>query len=1038
MATRVDLPPLPPFDPHGDQSSLSQRWKAWIKRFDTYLIATNITDKKQRRAMLLYQAGPETQEIFETLTDTGEDYATAKEKLETYFSPKKNVDYEVFQFRQATQQVGETIDQFSTRLRKMAANCEFHNDEKEIKATIIQNCRSKRLRRYALREDLSLTDLITKARSLEISEVHATGMEEKMSTDTTPSDEVINQVKKQHKGKQSSRAPTHQRSKPPQPKDSSPSTCNRCGKNWPHSKQSPCPAKGQTCRECGKPNHFAKMCFSRRKPKQDKNQIKVIEQKDDSASSSDDEYIYSTGKEKSKIPTVKVTVNDVELEMFLDTGASTDILDEVTFQKINHDNKIILKPSSKRLFAYGASDQLTTIGQFEGTIQYQGIQCCVTIQVLKGDHGSLLSYKTATVLQILNLRVSCVQDQVTHQNVWFERYPTLFQGIGKLKDVEVQLHINEAVTPVAQQPRRIPFHIRQKVEAELLSLEKKGIIERVHGPTPWVSPLVIIPKKNEEIRICVDMRMANQAIERERHPMPTVDDLIHTLNGATVFSKLDLRSGYHQLPLAPESRYITTFATHEGLWRYKRLNFGTNSASEIFQKIIQDQLKNIPGALNISDDVIVYGKTQAEHDTALDAVCRQFAKSNLTLNKKKCQFNKSSITFFGFVFSDKGIAPDPKKVEAINNAPAPTTVSGVRSFLGMATYCAKFIPNFSDVSAPLREMTKKGTQFHWSQQHEQSFQQIKKLLTSAKVMAYFDQSKGTELTTDASPTGLSAILVQNTPDKQDGRVVAYASRTLSPVEQRYSQTEREALAIVWAIEKLHIYLFGSHFKLNTDCKPVQLIFDNPKSKPPARIERWNLRLQAYDFEVKHTQGSQNPSDFLSRHSIPREERKLLAEEYVNFLASNAVPKAMTLSEVQLATQHDKTLQCIFWLIQNQQWHRIDDLPEEHREANITELKLFRQVKEELTASEESSIILRNRCIVIPTALRNKAIQLAHEGHQGLAKTKQLLREKVWFPGIDRQVKEAVNSCLACQANGPDSRPDPLMMSSLPPEPWHTV
>ena len=185
------------------------------------------------------------------------------------------------------------------------------------------------------------------------------------------------------------------------------------------------------------------------------------------------------------------------------------------------------------------------------------------------------------------------------------------------------------------------------------------------------------------------MRVANQAITRERHPLPTVDDLIHTLNGATVFSKLDLRSGYHQVPLAPESRYITTFATHQGLWRYTRLNFGTNSASEMFQKTIQDQLQGITGTLNISDDVIVFGKTQAEHDKALDAVCQKFVESNVTLNKK-CEFNKSSVTFFGFTFSEKGIAPDPKKVEAIKNAPAPTTSSGVRSFLGMATYCAKF------------------------------------------------------------------------------------------------------------------------------------------------------------------------------------------------------------------------------------------------------------------------------------------------------------------------------------------------------------
>ena len=187
--------------------------------------------------------------------------------------------------------------------------------------------------------------------------------------------------------------------------------------------------------------------------------------------------------------------------------------------------------------------------------------------------------------------------------------------------------------------------------------------------------------------------MANRAIKRERHPIPTMDDLAHTLNGATVFSKLDLRSGYHQLTLTPESRYITTFATHKGLWRYNRLNFGTSLASEIFQK----EFNPCTGSLNISDDDIVFGHTQAEHDEALEAVCRKFSDVNLTLHKKKCEFNKPSISFFGFVFSGQGISPDPKRVEAIYNASPPTTASGVRSFLGMATYCPKFIPKFRDV-----------------------------------------------------------------------------------------------------------------------------------------------------------------------------------------------------------------------------------------------------------------------------------------------------------------------------------------------------
>ena len=398
-----------------------------------------------------------------------------------------------------------------------------------------------------------------------------------------------------------------------------------------------------------------------------------------------------------------------------------------------------------------------------------------TIHVLQGSHGSLLSYKTTINLGILDLYVYHIADTSADHEQLVHQYPNLFHGIGKLQGVEVALHIDPTITPVAQQARRIPFHLHKKVEEELEHLEQHGIIEKVDGPTPWVSPLVLIPKKNGDVRICVDMRMVNKAINRERHPTPTVDDLIHILNGAMMFSKLDLRAGYHQLVLAPESRYITTFATHKGLCRYTRLNFRTNLASEIFQKVINEQICDISGTLNISDDVIVFGKTQAEHDAALTAVFRKFSEVNLTLNRKKCEFNKKSITFFGFVFSGKGILLDPKKVEAIKNAQPPTMTSGVRSFLGMATYCAKFIPNFSDISEPLRELTKKDVQFQWLEQHEQSFNKIKELLTSAKVMAYFDPNKQTELVTDTSPSGLSAILMQKTPDQEDGRVVAYAS-----------------------------------------------------------------------------------------------------------------------------------------------------------------------------------------------------------------------------------------------------------------------
>ena len=367
-------------------------------------------------------------------------------------------------------------------------------------------------------------------------------------------------------------------------------------------------------------------------------------------------------------------------------------------------------------------------------------------------------------------------------------------------------------------------------------LTKAAIIEPCTGPTPWVSPLVVTPKpKNpEKVRLCVDMRLPNTTIIRERHPVPTSDELIHKLNGAKVFSKLDLRHGYHQILLAPESRYLTTFRTHKGLHRYFRLNYGTSAASEVFQHAISQALAGIEGVINISDDILISGTTQAAHDKALQMVFERLRETGLTLNKAKCAYNKSTLEFFRLIFSADGVNPDPKKVEAIANAPRPTNISGVRSLLSM-TDCSKFIVNYASHTTPLRELTKENTPFQWYPTHENAWVKFKIALTSAPLMAYCDTGKCTELTMDASPTGLGTILQQRSPSRDDHKILAYASRALSPVQQRYSQTEREALAIVWAMERFHIYLYGTRFVLHTDHKPLELICNNPNSKPPARI-----------------------------------------------------------------------------------------------------------------------------------------------------------------------------------------------------------
>ena len=248
------------------------------------------------------------------------------------------------------------------------------------------------------------------------------------------------------------------------------------------------------------------------------------------------------------------------------------------------------------------------------------------------------------------------------------------------------------------------------------------------------------------------------------------------------------------------------------------------------------------------------------------------------------------------------------------------------------------------------------------------------------------------------------------------------------MERRYSQTEREALAIVWVVERLHVDLYGGHFTLITDCKPVELILNNPQSRPPARIERWNLRLQDYDFDVSYTKGHDNPSDFLSRllpinYTSGCKQFQHIAEKYVCFLTQYAVPKAMTLPEIQQVTTADPTLQLLLKLITTGKWYLIDNLNTQvHANVSIPELKAYRKIKSELALNELDRIILRGSRIIRPESLRLKAIHIVHEGHQGLVKSKQLLREKVWYLGIDKLAKNAVDTCILCQATGPKCPP----------------
>ena len=296
-------------------------------------------------------------------------------------------------------------------------------------------------------------------------------------------------------------------------------------------------------------------------------------------------------------------------------------------------------------------------------------------------------------------------------------------------------------------------------------------------------------------------------------------------------------------------------------------------------------------------------------------------------------------------------------------------------------------------------------------------------------MNYYDPKKKIELITDASPVGLSGILTQ------ENKVVAYASRALTDTESRYSQTEREALAIVWACEHFDIYLRGSpHFTVLTDHKPLERIWQ--KSKPPLRIERWGLRLQPFKLTIQYRPGSDNPSDYMSRHPTKELNQKPnLAEEYVRFVASEWILKAMTLDEVKQGTLNDKTLMKAIQFAKNGRWHEVKSIND--REISAERLTALKSIKDELTVHNDT-VLLREDKIVLPISLYAKAIKIGHEGHQGITRTKSLLRSKIWFPGMNEYVEKEIQNGMPCQATTKSQNRQPVNMSEMPSNAWQNL
>ena len=692
----------------------------------------------------------------------------------------------------------------------------------------------------------------------------------------------------------------------------------------------------------------------------------------------------------------------------------------------------ISKKTKTRINTFGNKQSIKPIGKISLLLERKGKLFAETIYVMPNDSFENILSKDAC----LSLGFIEIHDEIKPEKQVFitntgkperklkdllNEYKEVFNGDGLLKDYEHKLHINDSIPPVAQRLRRYPLSVRDTINSEIDELMQKDFIEPVNQPSKWISNLVVSPNKRGKLRVCLDARAPNKAIRRTTYPIPTLESITDDLSGAKYFSKIDLRSAYCQILLDEKSRELTTFISEKGMYRYKRMIFGLTSASEDFQRIMEQCFAGLPGVKNISDDTIIYSVTIEEHIERLEALFSRALSLGLRFNLDKCDFMKEQIEFFGVIVGSHGVSKDPSKIAALYNARSPRNVNELKSFLGLATFCSRFVPDFSTMTGPLRELLKKNAHFKWSKPQEKAFNDLKNTLTENLSLIFFDLKKSCTVISDASDHGLGAVLLQE--ENSILKPIAFASRSLTDQEKKYATTERECLALVFAVTKFHNYLFGRKFTAIVDHKPLESLISNVNKRSNARIERWNLTLQNYDFDIVHKPGRENIADCLSRMS-QEEEKPTEGEEYINFVTNNALPNSMTVEEVRESSKRDNIIKSVIQAIKSKNWNSIHTVP-------------FRQIKHEL--SENDGILLKCNQIILPKELQNKAIEIAHQGHLGINKCKALLREKVYWPSMNKDIQNAIGSCFACQAiiDNPQTR-EPLKPSAMPIAPWSEI
>ncbi|XP_046608877.1 uncharacterized protein K02A2.6-like [Neodiprion virginianus] len=993
-------------------------WARWLNRFEGALKIMKIENSDKVVYLLHFVGDTAYNALCDTFGETQVDqksYAELAAKLKELYAPPVLEIAENFKFNSRKQLPGESIQEFATALTKMSANCGFGaHTSKALRNQFVFGLATPRIQsRLIETKDLTFESALSTALTMDTCDRETSCIRDSAS--------AVNYLNAQKKRSDASKKKKIANSAPKQqvpPVDFTKPYCFRCGN--PNHKAFTCRLPTSTvCLSCQKPGHLSRVCKSKF------NQVHQVE----NTEYTDEDYY---GVEIVDIQIVdsedvnclalrekfikQFIVNNQKVEFELDSGAAVSLMWLEDAKKLFPRSR--LQRASIQLVTYCKTNLnvrglIKVIVTFENTkfnldlyltdvnrpplcgrewihsfIKMHGAQSLFT-PILQVNAKEISSFdKTAFTKEL----------SVKYKNVVRQDFSPII-GLGL-----VSLKLKPDAKPVFYKARNVPFRLVEPVDSALDNWESYDILEPVPASL-YATPIVPILKKDGDVRICGDYSVTinPQLIINDCH-MPTTDEMFMDLAGCICFARIDCSWAYIHMPVDEATADLLTINTPRGLYRVKRMLFGIAAAPAIWQERMNFLFRSIKGVCVFQDDLRLAAKTLPELIALIHVVLKIFDEHNIKINLRKCSFCDLEICFCGHVINAQGIHKDPAKFEAVTDMPQPQNISELRTFIGMVMYYNRFIKNASTVLAPLYNLLKENSNFSWTKECQDAFESIKLAFTKDTCLTFFDPKKPLILATDASPVGVGAVISHSFEDGTE-RPIQFASQKLNKVQQKYSQIDREAYAIVFGVKKFYQYLYGHKFTLICDNRPLVQIFSPNKPLPAysaMRMQHYAIFLRGFFYDIKYRRSESNSNaDCLSRLPLAMEGDTPHTLDVIEvYHAQTLHIMSVDVFDMRELVKNDAKIQSV-----------IENL---RAGKNLSPKDTWNVDPREF--SVEDNLLFKSDRIVIPKKLQQRILEELHVGHFGIVKMKSLARGHCWWSNIDKDIENLVQSCESCLRN----------------------